>query len=161
VHRYPVDCWRFYPDAGQALVSWGRRSGHNIVLLESFISRQKDDIWNDFVAIFLKDEKYLAEYPNRIIHQVEEFENGLVNGAEEFLNPSKFTEDMQILESFKSKISSLTKKLELMHAERAKLPQDFDVDSYLALNPDVQVAGADPIQHYLEYGFYESRKYKE
>ena len=22
-HRYPVDCWRFYPDAAQALVNWG------------------------------------------------------------------------------------------------------------------------------------------
>lgn len=28
-HRYPVDCWRFYPDAGDALVRWAcaRASG--------------------------------------------------------------------------------------------------------------------------------------
>eukprot|EP01034_Spumella_vulgaris_P016818 gene16818-21448_t len=22
-HRYPVDCWRFLPGAGEALASWG------------------------------------------------------------------------------------------------------------------------------------------
>jgi SAM-dependent methyltransferase len=161
IHRYPVDCWRFYPDAGQALASWGRRSGYKTILLESYISRQKQDMWNDFVAIFLKDEQFLAEHPNRIIHQYEEFENGWVYGAEEFLKPSNFTEDMQKLKSFEMKISSLEKELELIQIERAKLPLDFNSNYYLDLNPDVQIAGVDPIQHYLEYGFYESRKYKE
>jgi SAM-dependent methyltransferase len=32
-HRYPVDCWRFYPDSGRALVSWSQRSGGNAQLL--------------------------------------------------------------------------------------------------------------------------------
>ena len=40
-HRYPVDCWRFYPDSGTALVNWARRSGLNTILLESFTSAQK------------------------------------------------------------------------------------------------------------------------
>ena len=26
-HRYPVDCWRFYPDSGVAMVCWARRNG--------------------------------------------------------------------------------------------------------------------------------------
>jgi SAM-dependent methyltransferase len=34
-HRYPVDCWRFYPDSGRALVQWSKRSGGNAELLES------------------------------------------------------------------------------------------------------------------------------
>jgi SAM-dependent methyltransferase len=28
-HRYPVDCWRFYPDSGVALQNWGKRSGYS------------------------------------------------------------------------------------------------------------------------------------
>jgi SAM-dependent methyltransferase len=43
-HRFPVDCWRFYPDAGRALVSRARRSGLNAALLEPYICFQRDDI---------------------------------------------------------------------------------------------------------------------
>jgi len=35
-HRYPVDCWRFYPDSGKALITWANRNGINANLLESF-----------------------------------------------------------------------------------------------------------------------------
>src|SRR5262245_39839024 len=66
-HRYPVDCWRFYPDSGRALVSWARRHQYDLVLLESFIGRQNKEVWNDFVAVFLKDARYLGQYPQRII----------------------------------------------------------------------------------------------
>lgn len=87
IHRYPVDCWRFYPDSGMALVNWGIRNGINNTLLESFISNQSNSIteiretyseinwndyldaegrWNDFVAIILKDSQYLDLYNNRI-----------------------------------------------------------------------------------------------
>jgi SAM-dependent methyltransferase len=34
VHRYPTDCWRFYPDSGIALQNWGRRSGYDCMMLE-------------------------------------------------------------------------------------------------------------------------------
>ena len=39
-HRYPLDCWRFYPDAGVALVRWAGRRGIEIELVESFIGRE-------------------------------------------------------------------------------------------------------------------------
>lgn len=55
VHRYPVDCWRFYPDAGKALVTWARRMGYPVTLVESYISRPQVEIWEDFVAVFKKD----------------------------------------------------------------------------------------------------------
>lgn len=51
-HRYPVDNWRFYPDAGKSLEQWGRKSNMPITLVESFIANRRADIWNDFVAIF-------------------------------------------------------------------------------------------------------------
>lgn len=53
-HRYPVDCWRFYPDSGVALQNWARRQGQNVTLVESFIGETMDGIYNDFVAVFVK-----------------------------------------------------------------------------------------------------------
>ena len=53
-HRYALDCWRFYPDAGLALVRWAERRGACVELLESFVARPKIDGWADFVAVFRK-----------------------------------------------------------------------------------------------------------
>jgi SAM-dependent methyltransferase len=53
-HRHPLDCWRFYPDAGFALVEWAARAGHSVSLCETFITRDNADVWNDFVGIFQK-----------------------------------------------------------------------------------------------------------
>lgn len=77
-HRYPVDCWRFYPDSGQALVQWSRRNGGNPLVLESFTSDQYRDIWNDFVCIFVKDANYAERYPQRIIHSIKQYSNGFL-----------------------------------------------------------------------------------
>lgn len=43
---------------------------------------------------------------------------------------------------------------------KAILPVDFDPEVYLELNPDVKVAGADPAKHWIDHGFFESRRYK-
>jgi SAM-dependent methyltransferase len=60
-HRYPVDCWRFYPDAGYALTIWAERRGVAVDLLESFVARPADGSWADYVAVFRKrDEKPFA-----------------------------------------------------------------------------------------------------
>ncbi len=72
VHRWPGDFWRFYPDAGHALVNWSRRSEYRTLLLESFIAEKQGPItgggrWNDFVAVVLKDDVYEALYPQRIL----------------------------------------------------------------------------------------------
>ena len=56
VHRYPYDCWRFYPDAGEALSSWAVHNGYDIQRLESFISDRKADMWNDFSVIFCRGQ---------------------------------------------------------------------------------------------------------
>jgi hypothetical protein len=53
-HRYPLDCWRFYPDAGVALVRWAQRRGSAVELVESFIAQPNQDGWADFVAVFRK-----------------------------------------------------------------------------------------------------------
>jgi SAM-dependent methyltransferase len=48
VHRYPVDCWRFYPDAWQALAD----DNEGVTLLEQYM----DDkcYWKNNVGIFRK-----------------------------------------------------------------------------------------------------------
>lgn len=76
MHRYPVDCWRFYPDAGSALVHWAHRNGFQALLLESFISEQDCDQWNDFVAVILKDRSLSSWYPRRILDNKTDFTNG-------------------------------------------------------------------------------------
>jgi SAM-dependent methyltransferase len=93
-HRYPVDCWRFYPDSGRALVAWANRNSINATLLESYTSNQDGDIWNDFVAVFLKNEKYLTDFNSRILDEKLDITNGLTAVQKDFINPTGKTEDM-------------------------------------------------------------------
>jgi SAM-dependent methyltransferase len=55
-HSYPGDNWRFYPDSGIALSQWAKSQGFPIQLIESGTLMRKEDIWNDFVAVFQKSE---------------------------------------------------------------------------------------------------------
>ncbi|MEN9314692.1 MAG: hypothetical protein RIS35_1085 [Pseudomonadota bacterium] len=99
-HRYPVDCWRFYPDSGEALAKWARHNGSNTILLESFISHQTNEFWNDFVGIFLKDASCADRFPNRIVSSRNDFTNGRKFGSTRLINPSELTEDQKRLASF-------------------------------------------------------------
>ena len=83
-HRYPVDCWRFYPDSGNALISWGKRNGLNPELLESFT--QIGGRWQDYIAVFLKDSAEIERFPARILDSKKDFENGQRHGDSELLN---------------------------------------------------------------------------
>jgi SAM-dependent methyltransferase len=104
VHRFPVDCWRFYPDSGKALIKWAQRNNFNSVLLESYTGFQINDIWNDFVAVFLKDEHQVDLYPHRIINTMKNFSNGIALGLDGILQPNKNMED-------RLKLQVLIKKL--------------------------------------------------
>ncbi|KXG87412.1 methyltransferase domain-containing protein [Agrobacterium bohemicum] len=95
-HRYPVDCWRFYPDSGIALQNWARRCGYNAALLESFITLRKKDQWNDFVAVYVKNEAYVPNYPERIHLRRDDYLNARTYGSNSFTNPSDLTEDQII-----------------------------------------------------------------
>lgn len=97
VHQYPVDSWRFYPDAGLSLAKWGRHSGYSVAMLESYISKQRFDNvgtkWNDFVAVFIKDELFTPEYPYRIIDEHPAFYNGYMGEGAGMINYVPHTED--------------------------------------------------------------------
>ena len=72
-HRHPLDCWRFYPDAAEALIEWAKRSKQDAVFLECFVSAKGADgtAWNDFVAVFLKGESYVQNFPSRIVFDLD------------------------------------------------------------------------------------------
>lgn len=99
-HRYPVDCWRFYPDSGKALVNWGIRSGYNPVLLESFITlQQASQVWSDFIAVFLKDANHVDKYTERMITKIQNFYNGMTYESKGLSNYTEFTEDLAKLDA--------------------------------------------------------------
>jgi len=94
-HRYPIDAWRFYPDAGDALSKYANKVGYsNVILLESYI--QKGGYWNDFVAVFLKDRRYLNSYTDRMIENRSDYFNGKTNTSDS-LRPLFSTEKDEIL----------------------------------------------------------------
>ncbi len=96
-HRYPVDCWRFYPDSGNALVTWANRNSMNITLLESYISGQMNDIWNDSVAIYLKDKSFANQFTDRVTNNFKDFNNGFVAGNKALINYCAHNEDQKKL----------------------------------------------------------------
>ena len=93
VHRYPVDCWRFYPDSGMALRNWARRSGVNTALLESFTGRQMEGLMNDFTAVYVKDQAHADQHPNRIQDNYGHYVWGYRLGAAKFANTETINED--------------------------------------------------------------------
>ena len=98
-HRYPVDCWRFYPDSGQALVTWAQYNGQNVGLLESYTSNQiSDDWWNDFVAVYIKNKDNSKKYPKRMLHTEIKYTNGISDRltAGDFLNFCEHNEDQRV-----------------------------------------------------------------
>lgn len=86
-HQYPLDCWRFYPDAGRALVTWAKRNDLDVCLLESFC--QLGGAFQDFVAVFVKDGAEAARYPLQMLKNRTDFENGQAYPKYELLNPAR------------------------------------------------------------------------
>ena len=123
-HRYPVDCWRFYPDAGLALERWGQKLGWNTLLLESFIAPSEGGTWNDFVAVFVKDGAEQERHPARIAATA----RGLTNvwqraaGGELVLRRElPLPEDQRLLRRSRADVARLSAELEAARALIARL----------------------------------------
>ena len=86
-HQFPVDCWRFYPDSGRALIKWSARNGLDTELLESYV-QQGGGQWQDFVGVFVKSAAYASAFPRRILDAKTDFENGLRMGQQALIQPS-------------------------------------------------------------------------
>jgi SAM-dependent methyltransferase len=106
-HRYPVDCWRFYPDAGTALANWGRRCGYDPALLESFTTRQRLDVWNDCVAVFVKDAAHVHRHPSRMLERIDNYMNGRVHGHPAILHLQVASEDLSKLQQLTGTLKPL------------------------------------------------------
>lgn len=106
-HRFPVDCWRFFPDSGKALVTWAKRNKYETELLESFTSYQDVQCWNDFVAIYIKDRQFCGLYPERILSGRNDIENAISYPLDEIIKFSDKTEDLRKIFSFRNKLKKL------------------------------------------------------
>ena len=93
-HRHVNDNWRFYPDSSLALEKWGLKNGYDNCFLEHFtIEHSGRDIWNDYIAVIIKDKNLIKNYPGRIIHKIHNFRNGRINNNEKILNFNKISQD--------------------------------------------------------------------
>lgn len=108
-HRYPVDCWRFYPDSGKALVSWAKRNSYSPAMLESFVSSQVGTIWSDFVVVYVKDCINANLYQNRMLNVKKDYMNGFVFNNDAILNYSQFVEDQRKMLAIKQIIDNAIK----------------------------------------------------
>ena len=108
-HRHPVDCWRFYPDSGRALVTWAKRNGVNPALLESYTSLQIQDQWNDYVAVFVRDESHARIHSDRILTTKKDCDNGVILGKDDFVNYSVMPEDKKKLTFIKQIVDNQIK----------------------------------------------------
>ena len=97
-HRFPLDCWRFYPDSGIALVHWAEASGYTPALLESYTSMQQGECWNDFVAVFLKDVDLIDAHRGRITNSHPGFANAMIYPSPNPIRMNWKTEDMLKIE---------------------------------------------------------------
>lgn len=128
VHRYPVDCWRFYPDAGNALVTWAKRSGYDPVLLESFIGHRAadnmDGAWNDFVAVFAKSQALEGQFQRKMLHALEDFDNARLPGSDELINFHQNPPDFRLIEQLRHDNAALVERQQQLDAQHQQLLEE-------------------------------------
>lgn len=79
----------------------------------------------------------------------------------EYLNQAlRLTTDRLAWEYIQSAVPGHLRKLEVQ-PPKAVLPDDFEPELYLTLNPDVAKAGVDPVYHWMVAGYFEGRLYKK
>lgn len=102
-HRYPVDCWRFYPDSGEALVQWAIKNGTPAARLESYT--QMAEGWQDYVCVFLKNKAHAKQFSHRILDRKTDFENGQLFGHTEILNLAETSQNEICLASLNTQLA--------------------------------------------------------
>ncbi len=118
-HRHPVDCWRFYPDAGAALAKWSCRSGLQVRLMESFVARPGPSGWADFVAIFRRSGDDAAEPILRrgTLASRTEWHNGFDAESEGLLRHEAASFDMQARSELQARCDALAQRAAAAEAE--------------------------------------------
>lgn len=62
-------------------------------MLESFTGMQQAEMWNDNISVFLKDEQFLANHPDRIQDGFNQFTNGYRHGINQIANAALRPQD--------------------------------------------------------------------
>jgi len=106
VHRYPLDCFRFYPDASQSFLKIIQEVSPGARLQESFIGAQDHEgLWNDFVAIYSmgksKNEKiekvFLTETCSNVWDGELFLEETFIEFPEDRINANSYSEQRDAL----------------------------------------------------------------
>jgi hypothetical protein len=58
----------------------------NTAVIEQYTSGHGNDIWSDYVSIFIKDVDTISNYPNRITTNFNDYTNGSVYPHNTLLN---------------------------------------------------------------------------
>jgi len=116
VHRYPLDCWRFYPDAGLALVDYARTQQVQVDLVESFVGKRYPetwDGWNDFVAVFRKGPSKAPLNTNFVYARYPSYNARRWNSSDMDCETS-LTEDMQLNRDLQQQITEHDGQVEMV-----------------------------------------------
>ena len=118
-HTFPLDAWRFYPDAGLALQDWATENGETLLLLESFTASRRSDQWNDFVAVFHKGAlpstrgAYLSDHvPSYNVRQL---------GSDTLIRRQVRSEDALLVRAKDEEIARLGREIEELKEQLATL----------------------------------------
>ena len=114
-HRFPADCWRFYPDAGEALARWAQKQGQELQFVESCIAERDNDIWNDFVAVFHKPGSQPARIPGFLNDRIPCC-NIRRQGLPGILKERSASEDMLIIRRQADEIARLRERIAELEA---------------------------------------------
>ena len=116
-HRHPGDSWRFYPDSSISLTKWGKQNNFNPEVLEHYTNFVRNlDIWNDYVAITIKDKSHKDFYQDRILDKKKFFTNGRTDRSDQILKFKESPQDQsnwgwKIHYKFRKKLYKLKKLL--------------------------------------------------
>ena len=114
-HRYPVDNWRFYPDAGLAFEAWSRFCGEPVVLVESFTSKRMSDKWNDCVMVFGKGKSDSFQERQKILDKIDDcFYEWRCDRTRVNIPLEQATEDMLLLEDALSRLQQREQEIEFL-----------------------------------------------
>jgi hypothetical protein len=158
-----------HPEIGEgvshAIINGPLRINHYIVKSKNEFFSKKSPKGSADSASRIKGERYFEINdrndendpcsPKRIEQTIVEMNDiskqlALVRNVQSHLRNKIIRENCKTLKSIVEKYSPHTENL----------PSDFDLLHYLLLNPDVLIAGVDPVQHYRTHGAKEGRAYR-
>ncbi len=114
-HRYPIDAFRFYPDAGLAMERWANSRGVPIHLLESFTTFPDKDGWADFISIFSPNPA--IKIPTRSLGEILEGENQILAGELVEFTRQNLPYEMRTIQKLQQELYDVIKDLDQAKTE--------------------------------------------